>query len=149
MVSATPSTWRRRDYLMYPEKFLDETWRALEQRGLASWDSATYDYGVPVALGLLMMSLLADACAGTQVQKITDRVQAYSWLAEQQATALGAQYVKGLDISQVAPALDRLVSISLDVLDARRIPMQKLVDFRNRESRAGGEDFVAMRRKYS
>jgi len=82
-----------RRYMMYPEKFLKETWRELEYHGLARWDAMTSDWGVPPALGLLMMSSLADACAGTQKQKVTDRVDAYSMLAKARATLLGAPFV--------------------------------------------------------
>jgi hypothetical protein len=35
-----------------------------------------------------MMSVLTDVCAGSQLQKITDLVQAYAWLAQQHATPL-------------------------------------------------------------
>lgn len=148
MMSQLPARWRRHNYLIYPEKFLDQTWRMLERRGMAHWVAAPHDYGVPPAIGFLMMSLLADACAGTQVQKITDRVDAYSWLSQSHARALGRPHVTGLDISQVAPAYDRLVTLSLEVLDARAIPLRKLVDFRKRESKRAGADYSAMRRRY-
>lgn len=148
LLTAAPPGWRRRKYLIYPQKFLDETWHMLERGGIARWVAVADDYGVPPAVGFLMMSLLADACAGTQVQKITDRVDAYNWLSEHHARVLGSQHVTGLDVSQVAPAYDRLVTLSLKVLDARAIPLRKLVEFRQRESKRGGADYSAMRRRY-
>ncbi len=95
-----------------------------------------------------MMSSLADACAGTQKQKVTDRVQAYSLLERAKATFIGAPFVEGLDASQVAPDLNRLVSLSLQVLDARTIPIQKLLNFRKREAKGKTADYRTMRRKY-
>lgn len=99
----SPRDWRRSEYLIYPEKFLDQTWQLLERRGMAHWENSASDYGVPIALGFLMMSTLADSCSGTQIQKVTDRVDAYSWIARHRASVLGSPYVIGLDISDVAP----------------------------------------------
>jgi hypothetical protein len=148
LLRQAPAAWGRRQYLIYPEKFLEQTWHMLRYGGMAHWEASTADYGVPATVGYLMMSLLADACAGTQIQKVTDRVDAYAWLSEHYARALGRPCVTGLDASQVAPAYDRLVTLSLEVLDARAIPMRRLVEFRKRESKRGGADFSAMRRRY-
>jgi hypothetical protein len=148
IMSSAPDQWRESQYDIYSDKFLHSTWNMLENGGLARFNPQHSHYGVPSSLGFLMMSLLADSCAGTQIQKITDRVDAYSWLAEAHAAALGATPVKGLDVSQVAPAYDRLVSLSLDVLDARNIPLKKLIAFRKREARSRSSDYTAMRRRY-
>lgn len=136
------------EFLMYPEKFLHRTWGVLERGGMTRLVASEHHYGVPAAIGFLMMSILADSCAGSQVQKVTDQVDAHSWLAEHYARILGSPYVSGLDASQVAPAYDRLVSLSLEALDARDVPLHKLVEFRKRELRRGGSDFTAMRRRY-
>jgi hypothetical protein len=149
LVQDSPAKWRNHDYLIYPDKFLDETWKVLAQHGMARWVQAEADYGVPSAAGFLMMSILADVCAGTQIQKVTDRNDAYGWMAEYRAKILGSQYVTNLDISQVAPAHDRLVSLSVEALDGRRVPLRKLVEFRKRELRTGGSDYAAMRRRYA
>jgi hypothetical protein len=148
LVQQSPGRWRRNDYLIYPEKFLDQTWNMLLEGGMARWVRAERDYGVPAAVGFLMMSVLADVCAGTQIRKVTDRNDAYGWLAEMHAKALGSRYVTGLDTSQVAPAHDRLVALSIEVLDGRQIPLRKLVDLRKRELRGGGAGYSAMRRRY-
>lgn len=136
------------DFLVYPDKFLKSTWNLLEHKGLARWDTFSNDYGVPPALGMLMMSSLADACAGIQKQKVTDRVQAYSLLERAKATLVGAPYIEGLDASQVAPKLKRLITISLCVLDARTIPIKKLLAFRKREAKGKSEDYRTMRLNY-
>lgn len=148
LIEQSPPAWTRTQFPIYPEKFLEQTWHMLEHRSMAHWVAVASRYGVPPAIGFLIMSLLADACAGSQIQKITDRVEAYSWITERYARVLGYPYVSKLDVSQVAPAFDRLVSISLEVLDVREIPLRKLVDFRKRELRYGGTDYSAMRRRY-
>jgi len=148
LLKMSPPAWRSREFLIYPEKFLEQTWHLLEREGMARWVAGYHDCGVSPALGFLMLSFLADACAGTQIQKVTDRVDAYAWLSEHYADLLDRPYVKGLDVSQVAPAYDRLVTLSMEVLDARAIPLRNLVEFRKRESGRGGADYIAMRRRY-
>ncbi|UCC96185.1 MAG: hypothetical protein JSW40_05435, partial [Candidatus Omnitrophota bacterium] len=76
-----------------------------------------------------------------QRQKVTDRVLAYSLLERAKATFFGAPYVEGLDASQVAPELNRLVTLSLRVLDARSIPIKKLLAFRKREAKGKSTDY--------
>jgi hypothetical protein len=148
LLKSSLPAWINREFLIYPEKFLDETWHRLEEGGMAYWVHTFREFEVPEVLGFLMLSLLADACAGTQVQKVTDRVEAYAWLSEHYANLLSRPYVKGYDVSQVAPAYDRLVTLSIEVLDARAIPLRNLVEFRRRESERGGADYSAMRRRY-
>src|SRR5947209_5023844 len=62
-----PLDWRLSEYLIYPDKFHANTWRALQAQGFARWSKEHSDYAVPPAIGLLMMSVLADVCAGTQI----------------------------------------------------------------------------------
>ena len=133
---------------MYPKKFLDQTWHMLEMEGFAYWDSLSSYYGVPIVLSLLMMSFLADACAGTQFDKVTDRVDAYNFIKRIHASLIGAPYVEGLDASQVATNLQRLVTISLRVLDARQISISKLVAMRKREANSNSSDYRKMRIRY-
>jgi hypothetical protein len=137
-----------RIYPIYPEKFLDRTWHMLRHQGFAEWMSNISDYGVPPVVGFLMMSILADACAGTQVQRITDRRDAYSWISRHHAAGLGSSFVTGFDVSQVTPAYDRLATICLGVLDARSLPLKKLVAMRKREERSPKSGLRAMRRVY-
>ena len=148
LISRSPVRWRSSKYLVYPEKFLNETWRMLERHGMSEFDERSSDYGVPPVLGLLMLSILSDICAGTQLMRITDRVEAYTWIARQHAALLESPYITGLDPAHVAPALDRLVTISLDVLDARQIPLERLVELRQRETKSGGAEYSKLRRRY-
>ncbi len=103
-------------YLIYPGKLERHTWRMLERHGLAAYDDPTADYAVPPAVGLLLMSILADQCAGKQKQKITDLTRAYSWVSQYYANRLGGTFVTGLDASDVGTNYERLVAISLKVL---------------------------------
>lgn len=141
---------RSQQYMLYYEKFGEDTWALLSSRGVLSLqhDPFTTDVAMPRAVGLLLMSFLADACAGGRKQKITDRVDAYAWLEEFKANTLGATYARGLDIGQVTPDYERLVTLSLNILDGRSIPLKRLVDFRKREQRTSGHDYRSFRHRY-
>lgn len=149
MLSASPPGFARAPYRIFESKFLQSTWWRLLDAGLSRRSDQDRRSEVPAALGFLMMSLLADACAGTQIRKVTDNLAAYSWLAETHASALGAQMIRGFDASQVAPAYDRLVTISLRLVGAERVPLKSLVRLRKREIKDGSRDYAAMRRRFA
>jgi hypothetical protein len=148
LLSTAPRDWRRTGYPVFHEKFLAQTWYMLESEGLANLESEQGHFSVPESLGFLMMSFLADSCAGATIQRITDRQDAHSWLLEARASVLGSRPIFGFDASQVAPSHDRLVTLSLQALDARHIPLKSLVAMRKREQKQGGGDYAAMRRRY-
>jgi hypothetical protein len=95
-----------------------------------------------------MMSSLAESCAGAQFDRITDRLDAYGAIQRARATLLGAPYVEGLDSSQVAPDLQRLVTISLRVVGAGKVSVTKLVAMRRREAKTNTADYRKMRVRY-
>lgn len=99
MVRQSPSHWRQ-ERSIGMEKFAELTWHLFERANLARRIADDY-YGVHTPVGFIMMSVLADVCAGTQIQKITDRAEAYRWIATHHAKLLGSRYVTGLDVSQV------------------------------------------------
>jgi len=136
------------EYLIDPQKLLKKTWEALLEDRIVRWIAMAGDYGASPPVGFLLMSVLADVCAGTQIRKVTDWTAAYNWLGEMYAKSLKSQYITGLDPYQVAPSHDRLVTLSLQVLDGRTIPLKKLVQMRKREAKSGGSDYGAMRRRY-
>jgi hypothetical protein len=97
---------------------------------------------------LMLMSLLADACAGNTKRKITDRADAYSWLQKYSTAEAGGQYVTGLDASQVAPAYERLITISLKLLNTDDVPISTLVAMRKREANSNSRNYREFRVKY-
>ncbi|QDT95854.1 hypothetical protein [Gimesia aquarii] len=141
-------TKSRGEYLIYPKKFDKGTWKLLEQHGLAYFDESSSDYALPRVFGLLLMSILADQCAGKQKQKITDHAKVYSWVSQYYANKLGGTYVSGLDASEVGANYERLVTISLQVLGTKNIPIKKLIDMRKREEKSNSGDYRAMRKRY-
>src|SRR5258708_6239716 len=50
LVLRSPQRWRRPEYLIYPEKFLHETWHLLQTEGMARWEEFETDYRVPAGL---------------------------------------------------------------------------------------------------
>lgn len=144
-----PSTYDdERFYRIFSGKFLEGTWSMLEHEGLAALERGDRHASVPANLGFLMMSLLADACAGTQIEKITDRVEAYSWLNDLRAQELDSQVIRGFGPDQVATAYDRLISVSFTALGAEHVPIRRLIDLRKREAKSASSDLAILRQKY-
>lgn len=138
----------RGNYLIYPEKLMHETWHLLKSNRLAKFDNVSSDYMVSPSLGLMVMSLLADACAGSTKRKLTDKAEAYAWLTKYATAELGGEYIVGLNASQVAPAYQRLVTISIKVLNTDDVPISKLIAMRKREASSAGHNYRAFRTKY-
>ena len=135
-------------YLIYPDKFDEQTWSLLKREGLAFWDEIYGDYRVPPAFGFLMMSMLADVCAGTQILKITDRVEAYNWLEEQATNKFGGKYSSNIGASAISSDYDRLITLSIKVLDTGNLSINSLLDMREREARSNSRDLINFRRNY-
>jgi hypothetical protein len=136
-------------YHIYGAKLLHQTWHMLMDRGLAEVDPAANEFGVSRPLGLLAMSLLAESCAGATRLRVTDQPEAYAWLDEELTRSLGGKYVRGLDPSQVAGDYDRLITLSVRVLNADEIPIDRLLAMRQREtSKSDGGDYRKLRQRY-
>ena len=135
-------------YLVYPEKLLHNTWARLRGHGVARWFGEFGDYGVPPALGLLLMSCLADACAGRTLHKITDRPEAYRNLFGLMSSALGGTVVRMPSTCGVSDAIDRLVTVSTRVANVRNTPMSRLVDLRRKEEKEKSGHLRSLRHKY-
>jgi len=123
-------------YLMYADKLFDETWEFLARHQLAAQSSEDRDYAVPSALGLLILAMLADECAGSTRTKVTDRENAYSWLFGVMTTELGGEYLPALDASHLAASFDRLITASVRIVDTDPIPLRRLVHLRKSQDSA-------------
>lgn len=81
------------------------------------------------------MAKLADACAGTQFARVTDRLMAYGMI--------GSGDQQPGQASEVVP-------ITLDLIDAASIPIDRLIALREREAKeARGHDYRKMRHAYA
>jgi len=126
-------------FQIYPQKFLPETWDAIAAKGLIK-DAET---GLTTsALGLTMMSILAECCAGSEKRLITDKASAYSSLERFFATRAGA--VPG----RYEDSCDRLVTLSLRTLDFKNVSLSKILDIRQKENGANGSQYKALRHGY-
>lgn len=131
-------------YLIYPQKLLPDTWQALQELGFAGLDhvGCNADFAVTPQFGLTIMAILADCCAGTQRDPVTDRVEAYSSL--QRWIAL----TKGSDGSRARRDFPRLVSLSVPQLDPHAFALDELIRLRRREAAQGGHFLRELRRRY-
>ena len=131
---------RRDKWPVYPQKLLPETWRLLRDTGLAGEESGR---GVPVtqATGLSLLSILADCCAGQTLARITDQSAAYATLT-------------GLLARPNAPneymdTMEGLAALTIEMVDADKISIRKLVDFRQKEATSPkGHELRLLRHRY-
>jgi len=130
-------------YEIWPQKFLEKTWRMLQEAQIAGKPGANFDYPFSQPAGLSIMAILADCCAGKTRSRITDENAAYATLTG----LLEAKSENAVDNSQ--DSYEQLVPITLQVLDPKAIDLKKLIDFRKRESRWwGGSSIRKLRHNY-
>ena len=148
-------------YPVYPDKFLPETWEALQKTKLARPKEIYFDppmpptaiyqqhhqarqdaYETTLAMGLTMMSILADSCAGGTKQLVTDEASSYIALDRYLKFIGGAKPLRNINSRP-----DRLVTLSLRSADVSKVRLSTLVRLRKRE----GSDpkLRAMRHSYT
>jgi hypothetical protein len=130
-------------YQIYATKFNYETWQLLERSSLAVTDATKRDYEMPRTLGLIMMSVLADSCAGALKRTMTDEDAAYATITKSfSANTLG-------NLNDGA-GITRLVDVALRVADLSQVPLRDLVEMRQREIREGaGASLTDFRRGFA
>jgi hypothetical protein len=121
---------------------LPETWELLLSNRMSGRLMRNLDYPMSEPGGLIIMSILADSCAGSTRSRITDRTDAYATLAG----FLG-------DVAH-APPVDRseayaaLVPLSIEVLDAPKMSLKSLIELREREAKESGHTLRDLRHRY-
>jgi hypothetical protein len=127
-------------YKFYPEKLCPDTWEMIKSKKLAAPIVDGVETSVP--LGLTIMSILADCCAGTQKRLITDEGASYAALDRYLATIGGAELGKFDDKSE------RLVTISQKIMNFKNVPLTRLVQLREKEKTASGAHLTVLRHNY-
>lgn len=131
-------------YELYEGKFLKETWRALEASQLARPNLRGHrDFQTSLPFGLTMMSILADVCAGSQKQPITDKTEAYSAI-NRYVTHIGGGDLNKLELTTPQ---DRLVGISVKLIDPQVLDLNRLIALREREE-AGEHQLRTLRHNF-
>jgi hypothetical protein len=144
-----PEEQGRADYAMYYQKLLPDTWRMLRDAQLAHlpqmdrlFAGSDRDFILTSLAGLSVMSLLADSCAGETHRRITDRVAAYATLAGL------LQDPNGEIVDEPDTGFERLVQISVEVIDVKKLDLKTLIEFRKREAKEGGHSIRDLRHRY-
>jgi hypothetical protein len=135
-----------RDYLIYPQKFLGETWSMLQALQLAGKNLINDDYPLARPAGLSVMSILADCCAGETRARVTDQALAYATIAN--LTNNNAERTDVMDGMKFS-AYESTVSMTLGLLEMSSLPLANLIRFREREaSERGGYSLTTLRHNY-
>ena len=155
---------RDRSYDIYKHKLLPDTWSLLEEFGLSDKllpyrmmglpstgliDSLHHsirqihpNYQMTESGGLMLMSILADCCAGSTRARVTDRGDAYATIAGCLGNNPAVAKLKRTD------AHERLVAIGLKVIDAPSLDVRALIEFREREEKSSSNSIRALRHRY-
>jgi hypothetical protein len=131
-----------RNYEVYAQKLLPETWDLLYEARLAGKLQDNSDYPLRELGGLLIMSILADCCAGTTRSRVTDRGDAYATLAGLIGNDPAAPKIRKAD------AHGQLVPISLKVIDASTVGIETLITLREREAKESSHSLRDLRHSY-
>lgn len=129
---------RTPEYEIWPQKLAEKTWRLLGEQGLTDGFiyTETTDYPTSQAAGLTLMAILADVLAGETRARITDRGLAYATIANAPGITADAQEA------------DRVVPLTFKGIAIDNVPLDRLIDFREREAKSGSGDYQALRHKY-
>jgi hypothetical protein len=147
-------------YTIHPEKLLPATWHALQDTKLARpivgyidppmppsaiktifEDAKRAAYETTHAFGLTMLSIIADCCAGETRQLVTDEIDSYVALNDYLKLVGGAKPER-----TPKAGYDRLVTLSLSVLDVSAVKLPALVAMRESEKKR--PELRAMRHAY-
>ena len=147
-------------YAIFPEKFLPETWDALQRTNLARPKTVDVDppmsasslfelsekarhdaYETTQAFGITMLSILADCCAADSKQLITDEASSYLALDRYFRTVGGAKPTRWKKSRH-----ERLVTISLLTADVSHVNLPSLLRLRRQEN--SRPELRAMRHNY-
>ena len=124
------------DYEMWPQKLAPKTWELLQRCGLTGGVLSNFDYPASQATGLSLMAILADVLAGTTRARITDRGLAYAAIAN------------APHVGRSAPELGTVVPLTIETLALKKVSLEKLVAFRERESKDSSGDYRTLRHNY-
>jgi hypothetical protein len=129
---------RTPEYEIWPQKLAEETWDLLRVHGLT--DGFIYhddmDYPTSQAAGLTLMAILADVLAGDTRARITDQQLAYATIANAPRMTVQAE----------EPT--RVVPLTFKAIGLEHIPIDRLIDFREREEKSTGNDYRSLRHSY-
>ena len=138
-------------YEIYPEKFMEKTWDLLKESKFAG-ELLPNGYPTNSQVGLTIMAILADCCAGSTLNRITDKAQAYAGitalLGDQDDTSSLLDRTVDATLRLVRPN-ESLISLRLSMLDIDRISLDQLVEFRKREATESGQTLRDLRHRYA
>lgn len=127
-------------YNIYTKKLLERTKERLIRHNLVQGMQDRLE--ISASLGLSIMSILADCCAGAQKRLITDEASSYSALNRYLLTIGGGEWGRFDNDSE------RLVTISLKVMNFKNVKLSRLVEIREKEKSQGGAQLRNLRHGY-
>ncbi|MCD4675283.1 MAG: hypothetical protein K8S18_04710 [Desulfobacula sp.] len=132
-------------YSIYDEKLFMRTWDHLLETNLAKQFQARIGrtmYNTIDDFGLHLMSIIAEVCAGSQKDIITDEVRSFAIETKHLTYEAGGEY-GNKDMQH-----ERLVSIAIKSLNFKNIRIDRLLALRKREYKNGDTVLPNLRKNY-
>ena len=139
---------------LFKHKILHETWHLLQESGMARpTRKRPSHYSTPAPTGLVLMSLLADCCAGNSLVRVTDRSSTYAGLAGLFIDGTAHNHNEPIwtlaaDASRSEAELS-ITQIALELIDARQFSLESLISMRRKELKESGHRLRRLRHKLS
>lgn len=129
---------------IFPGKFKENTRYLLAEHGLgvaAEFDSKGY-WTPSKPLGLIMMAMLAEACAGSQKRMVTDQASSYKTLTT------SILHIHEGPPENVSVPMEQLVSVALKTVDADQFTIQQLIEFRRDANGPQAHQYRELRHRF-
>jgi hypothetical protein len=143
-------------YAIYEPKLLDKTWAELQHAELVTpvgrmRGGAFKDWAAHKSLGLTIMGILTEVCAGTQRRTITDRDDAYAAYTRATTFVMNGDYefAPPLSTYEATDTTVRLTTIAAKMVDADLLTLRDLIDLRKREANEKNFDLRKLRQNFA
>lgn len=135
-------------YSLYTEKLDQRTWNILEAANLLELNGPDNNHIVKPLLGFHIMSLLADACAGTKKEKITDRTDAYEFMWKI-SSIMQSKNSNATEYGAESLAKSDLVHMAIQTIKTEGIPLENFILMRKREAQSSGHHYQNFRKNFA
>jgi hypothetical protein len=143
-----------KSYAIYEPKLLDKTWTVLRNAELVTpvgkmRGGAFEDWAAHKSLGLTIMGILAEVCAGTQRRTVTDRPDAYAAYTRATTFVMNGDYEFTTPSGETSDNTVRLTTIAAKIVDAEHLTLRDLIDLRKREAKEKTFDLRKLRQNFT
>jgi hypothetical protein len=144
-------------YQIFPRKFSEDTWKLLLKANFVDKaknpapeykSGSVYDYETSPALGLTLMGILADVCAGTAKRSLTDEEDGYAALIRHFTEEGGFEFTEPSQPNPEFETYEHLIAVSYKTVNSDELPFERLIEIRKEEEVKKNDVLKIARRAY-